>query len=154
MFLAEQPVPEVTSLQPVTGALTSKVVVVSPFKSSPWAKVEIQAPAGQIESARIDYVCFIWNDCVIPTSIANLQPGDTVTLLLTNNIRLHGDNVYVWGFRQGQSELVSFEEVSASYAAQRKRYLQMFGGVAAAGLLTELVFFIVGYVRKDNRRHP
>jgi len=32
MFLAEQPVPEVTSLQPVTGALTSKVVVGQPIQ--------------------------------------------------------------------------------------------------------------------------
>ncbi len=154
LLVVEQPVPQASELRPATGKLISQIIEVHQYKALPYAKVEIELPNGSIEIAKIAYICFLWKHCEIPTSISNLEPGATLSVLLNKPAMFHGEDVYVWSLSNAQSNLLSFEDILASNMAQRKQYILMFGGIAAGIIVIQLIFTVVGSFRKSRYRDP
>jgi hypothetical protein len=146
LLAVEQHAPQISELRPVTGILMSQIIEVHQYKASPYAKIEIKLPNGSVENAEIAYICFLWKRC--------LKSGATLTLLLNKPTMFHGENVYVWSLSDAQSNLLSFEDVLASNMAQRKQYILMFGGLAAGVIVIELIFTVIGYLRKTKHRNP
>ena len=148
LSLLEQPVPKEGDLRWLTGNLRKPIVVVREWRAQAYAYVEIETPRDGIEGGRIPHLCFLWQDCILPTGVANLAPGDTVSISLTYPDWIYGGHAYVWSLRQGESTLLSFRDLAASNAAQRRRYLYIFGGLSVAGLLLAAGAFLAPKLRR------